>query len=142
MSYKFLLASVAISAAMLCTTQSSHAQASKRSFDKSAFSNFKSLPANKTACDKTVKRVHVQFDGWAVTTDKLNGYFTDIFGAPVSIKGITNPDKARNCMVDKLSTFGVNADEWKQVSNITGPKADYVNYKQTINAHEVVFASL
>ena len=45
-------------------------------------------------------------------------------------------------MADKFERLWRKYDEWKQVSNVTGPKADYVNYKQNINAHDVVFASL
>ncbi len=142
MSYKFLLATVATTVGILSCSQLSFARDQKRTFEKSVFNNFKALPVNRSAADKTVKNVHANFAGWAVTTDKLNGCFTDIYGTPITIDGTTDADKAQNCMVQKLKTCGVNKAEWQQVSNFSAPKADYVNYKEVIYAHSVVFATL
>ncbi len=120
----------------------SFAQQQKKSYEISAFSNFKSLPANTTAQAKTIKTAHSQFPGWTVTTDKLSGIFTDIYGAPVLFSGSNNRERSQVCITTKIKTLGVTKSEWKQVSAPSAPKADYVNYRQAIDGHDVVFSWL
>ncbi len=133
---------IAIFSIGLMTSFLSYGQGPKRSFEKSAFSSYKSLPSNKDAIEKSTNLVHDQFSGWVVTTDKLNGYFTDIYGQPINIDGNTNIVKSQNCMDQKLSDLGVNKAEWKMVSAPSARKADYVNYRQSINGRSVVFSWL
>ncbi len=118
------------------------AKTPKRTFDKSVFRSFGTLQANKTAMNKSVIEVHTQFPGWSVTADKLNGLFTDIFGSPILLDGATDTDKAQNCLFQNLGTLGVNSAEWTKVSYINAPKADYVNYRQVVGGHNVVFSRL
>jgi hypothetical protein len=141
MSYKFH----ALCAVLLCFTATpgtSFAKDPKRSFEVSVFSNYRNLPANNGIGDKTIKNVHAKFAGWAVTTDKLNGNFTDIFGSPITIEGNTNADKAKNCMTGMLGNLNVSSGEWQMVSAPSGRKADYVHYRQYISGHDVIFAKL
>ena len=111
MSYKFLLATVGyVCRYALQYPIFAGPMETKRSFDKSAFSNFKSLPANKTAGDKTVKGEsnHNLTDG-RLPPINWNGYFTDIFGAPVSINGANNPvTNSGTAWQTNSSGFGVN----------------------------------
>ena len=116
-------------------------QKTKR-YEKSAFSNFASLPVNEAAGAATTKIVNAKFPGWVVNTDKLNGSFTDIYGVPVAQAGSTNIERAQACVSDKLSDLGILKSEWKQVSNIDAPKGGYVYYSQMINGHAVVFSRL
>jgi hypothetical protein len=142
MSCKSLFSSIALCVCMLAATSPADAQGNKKSYEKSAFSNFQSLPANKAAASKFLKPINKEFPGWAATNDKLNGLFNDLYGSPITISGTTNAARSQNCMAQKLGGIGINKNEWKQVSNITAPKADYVNYKQVINGHEVIFSRL
>ena len=114
----------------------------KKSFNKSAFNSYNSLPVNRDAAGVTRQQVAESFPGWAVATDKLNGSFTDINGVPVKVNGNTLAEKAIDLMQDKLNKLGVNDREWKKAKEYESPKASFVNYKQVINGHEVVFTSL
>ena len=131
-----------LSIGITATAQNSFAKEQKKSYEKSVYSIYQSLPVNSKAAERTVKIVNEQFPGWVVTTDKLNGFFTDIYGVPVSVEGNTNVDKVHSCIQQKLKTSGINSTEWKQVSNVTAPKADYVNFTQVIKAHAVIYSWL
>lgn len=52
----------------------------KKAVNYSVFGNFKDLPVNAGAGKKTNDLVAARFPGWKVSTDKLNGYVTDITG--------------------------------------------------------------
>lgn len=111
-------------------------------YERSVYSIYQSLPVNEDAADKTVKTVRKQFPGWVVTADKLNGQFTDIYGAPLHITGNNNSEKARACVTQKLQSSGLRIGDWKQVSDIQAPKADYINYIQEIDGHSVAYSRL
>ena len=97
------------------------------------YSVYGALPVNTDAVSKTTEIANEQFPGWVVTTDKVNGSLSDVYGIPVSLEGNTAGDKARNCLAQQLNAFGMNASEWQQVSYITAaPKADYINFRQVI----------
>jgi hypothetical protein len=123
-------------------TQIAYAQVGKKSYEISAFSIYQSLPVNKTASAQYRKLAATDFPGWHVTTDKLNGYCTDIYGAPLLLQGGTNAEKAVNCMSDKMTDLGVVAKEWKLINTAEAPKANYAYYAQAINGHPVVFAKM
>ena len=129
-------------AGLLGISMSTFAQTKKKSYDKSVFGSYQSSPQNTAAAEKSIQSVHTQFPGWAVATDKLSGAFVDIYGIPVSIDGSTNAEKAINCISDKLAQLGLRPADWKQVSDLKAPKADYVNYVQEINGHPVVFSRI
>ena len=114
----------------------------KKTYNISAFSVYQSLPVNHAGAGNTQKQVAAQFPGWVVTTDKVNGMFTDIYGTPFSLPGSTTIDKATGCMTSQLSSLGINAAEWVKVSEVTAPKADYANFRQQVNGHDVVFSRL
>ena len=114
----------------------------KKTYNRSAFSTYRNLPANKTAGNKTRDKISTEFKGWSVTTDKLNGSFTDITGPGITLEGKSTTDKSLSAIQQKLSGLGVKSDEWVKTNEYDAPKASYVNYKQVINQHDVVFASL
>ena len=142
MSHTKLIPVAAICAGLIGVSMTSYAQNQKRNYDKTVFGNYQSLPANTAAAQKSVQNVHTQFPGWAVTTEKLSGNFTDIYGTPVSIDGSTDAERAANCISEKLAQLGLQPADWKQVSNIPAPKADYVNYAQEVGGHPVVFSRI
>jgi len=115
----------------------------RKSYEKSVYSVYGALPVNTDAVSKTTEIANEQFPGWVVTTDKVNGSLSDVYGIPVSLEGNTAGDKARNCLAQQLNAFGMNASEWQQVNYITAaPKADYINFRQVINKHDVVYSRL
>ncbi|RYE23255.1 MAG: T9SS type A sorting domain-containing protein, partial [Sphingobacteriales bacterium] len=59
-----------------------------------------------------------------------------------AVNGTTNEAKAQALMVQKLNHAGVDAAEWQLTRNITAPKAAYVDYKQYIDGHEVIFSKI
>jgi Zn-dependent metalloprotease len=137
-----LLLLLPLCAGIPAITQIAYAQGSKKSYEVSAFSIYQSLPVNKAASTQYRKLAATDFPGWHVTTDKLNGYCTDIYGTPLSLQGGSNADKAVMCMSDKMTDLGVVAKEWKLVNTAEAPKANYAYYAQVINGHPVVFAKM
>lgn len=117
-------------------------QEKESSFNFSVFNAYNTLPVNKEAVAKTRNIIGIAFRGWAITTDKLSGTFTDIYGKPVMLDGSDNKEKAAFCIAGRLSNTGIDKAEWRVVSEIPAPKADYVNYTQVINGHSVVFSKL
>jgi hypothetical protein len=113
-----------------------------KNYGRSVFNTYRSLPQNKAACRKTAALVKEKFGGWSAITDKLNGYFTDVYGQPVEVPGNTNIARAQNCMAQILPAFGVLPAQWKMVSNAGARKADYVYYSGVIDGHPVVFSRL
>lgn len=142
MSGKKLILLAALSIIASCSSYTSNAKDERKNYNKSVFRNYKTLPANTRAIEKTKTETGKLFPGWAVTTDKLNGMVLDIYGAPITIEGSSNKERAQNCIAQKLKTLGADRKEWKQVSNITAPRADYVHYNQYINGHPIVFSKL
>lgn len=118
------------------------AKEKKKNFNLSAFGAYQSLPANTQAKDKTTNQVAALFPGWITVADKLSGHFTDIYGAPIPADGHTLEEKANSIISQKLGDLGVNASQWKKIKAYDAPKASYVNYKQVINNHDVVFATM
>ena len=142
MTYKKILCAVAMSTVFASITSTSFADNKKKSYERSVFSIYNSLPVNKDAAARTRKNVSSVFPAWVVTTDKLNGSFTDIYGKPIALAGATNIVRAQACISQQLTGFDIRNTEWKQVSALNAPKADYVNYTQIINGHPVVFTKL
>lgn len=138
---KKLIFTAFLSFSLLASGYSTYAR-EKKSYTISAFSNYSSLPANTAAVAKTQKLAATHFPAWVVTTDKISGLFTDIYGQPLSVAGTGNVEKVQGLMAGKLASMGINKADWKLVRSITAPKADYVNYVQVIDGHPVVFARL
>lgn len=113
----------------------------KKNSNYSVFSTYRTLPSNKDAMEQTRTKVSTIFPGWMAATDKLNGLFTDVNGAPVTIEGADLTTKSAN-VIARLSSLGIISGEWVKVKQYSSPKADYVNYKQVVNGHEVAFATL
>src|SRR4051812_34734679 len=104
---KISLYMVALSLGMAAFTSFTFARERKKSYELSVYSVYQSLPANSAAAEKTVKIIHDQFPGWAVTTDKLSGMFTDIYGSPIPLGGNCNIDKVQNCFAQMLTKAGI-----------------------------------
>ncbi|MCW3123795.1 MAG: C-terminal target protein [Flavipsychrobacter sp.] len=138
---KKLMCVAALSASMVLPAQNLFARNGK-SYAVSAYSIYQSLPVNTKAAEKYIKTINSTFPGWAVTTDKLNGMFTDIYGAPITADGNTISEKAQICISQQLGQSGINSAEWKLISTPSGRKTDYVNFTQTINGHNVVYSWL
>jgi hypothetical protein len=122
-----------------------HAQREEHqhNFDQSVFSIYRELkPVNADAMAATQKKVRDNFPGWSATVDKLNSSVKDMYGPALKVTGTTAVDKAANCMASKLKILGIDAADWKQVSNVNGPQAEYVDYEQYVNGHKVAFSSL
>ncbi len=113
----------------------------KKNSNYSVFSNFRTLPSNTNAMEQTRKKVNSLFPGWMIASDKLNGLFTDINGAPVAVEGADVATKSAN-IIARLSSLGIISNEWVKAKQYSAPKADYVNYKQVVNGHQVAFATL
>ena len=142
MTLKNLIVAAALFLTMPAIGQQVNMHGKSGQYDISAFSNFNSLPINRSAINATTKIVNSQFPGWSVNADKLNSTFSDIFGTPMSLSGNDNTERANNCMLNNLAGLGVISNEWKQTSNYPGPKADYLYYVQYIANHQVVFSRL
>lgn len=82
------------------------------------------------------------FPGWMFNLDKISGSVFDMYGRATTVAGNTNVAKAQVLMTTKLNHAGINISEWRTSRNITAPKAAYVDYKQYIDNHEVIFAKL
>lgn len=120
-----------------------HASAKeKKSFEKSVFSIYQSLPSNTVAIEKTRAKAAKAFPGWAVTTDKVNGAISDIYGQPVSLAGTSNKEKAAAFISQRMKVFGFNSSEWQFTNAPSAPRADYIYYVQSIGGHQVVFSRL
>ncbi|MCW3123794.1 MAG: hemagglutinin protein [Flavipsychrobacter sp.] len=140
MRYKFIthIALACISSSLLRPD----VQAQKKNFDISAFSVYRRLPANTAAIEKSRKKISHVFPDWAITTDKLNGTFTDIYGTPIDIAGKTNIEQSLNCLGIKLKALGIYESEWIQTNKAEAPKANYTYFRQEIDGHPVVFSQL
>ncbi len=123
-------------------TGSATAKDRPRSFELSVYNSYRSLPSNTENSRKTAIKVGQQFPGWSVTTDKISGAFTDIFGAPVSISGNTILDKAGNCLTTKVKASDITGANWSLIGDINARKADYVNFRQVVNGRPVVYSRL
>src|SRR4051812_8345974 len=97
-------------AALFCTlpffAQNANAKEKKKSYEKSVFSNYQSLPANTPAIEKTKAKAADAFPGWTATTDKVNGSITDLYGKSITLAGTTNKDKAAGYIAQRLKDFG------------------------------------
>ena len=131
----------ALSAGIILCSADLYAKEHKN-YEVSVYSTYRSLQVNTTAADKTTATLNKLFPGWVVTTDKLNGAFTDMYGEPVSANGNTNSDKAQQFLSEQLKKAGIKGTEWAQVSALSARKADYVNFTQVINGHPVVYSWL
>ncbi len=114
----------------------------KKNYNRTSFGNYQTLPTNVNAGERTRSIIAGVFPGWKVTTDKLNGAFTDIYGSPVAASGNSLQEKASSIMQQKLRGLQIKPSEWQKSIDYTAPKADYIHYKQVINNHPVVFSSL
>ena len=114
----------------------------KKTLNVSAFSTYQTLPVNSEAANKTRIVCEKAFPGWLMTTDKLNGSFTNIYGAPFPVKGNSLEEKSTTIIRERLAPLRVKAGEWQKVTAYSAPKADYINYQQVINNHAVVFSTL
>ncbi len=95
-----------------------------------------SLGAEEIAVLKT------NFPGWMFSLDKISGGVFDLYGRATVVAGSTNEAKSQVLINQKLNHAGVNASEWRTSRNISAPKASYVDYKQYIDNHEVIFSKL
>ena len=86
--------------------------------------------------------IKANFSNWMISIDKTSGSVFDMYGQAFAVQGNTNEEKAQNLMLQKLKHAGIDPAEWKLSRNTTGPKAAYVDYRQFIDGHEVVFAKL
>jgi Secretion system C-terminal sorting domain/Thermolysin metallopeptidase, catalytic domain len=131
-----------LATALCAVAVTGHAREQHTNHDRSVFQNYRSLPANMQAQQATVKNVSGVFPGWHVTTDKLNGAFTDIFGKPVDASGSGNTQKAQSILSGQLSKLGIVPREWTFVSSQATANAGYVHYVRNISGHPVAFSRL
>jgi len=139
---RLLLAGMLACMGVTAALPTAQAQEKKANFGKSAFKDYRSLPANKKAVDATIKKIKAAFPGWAVVTDKVDGSFIDIYGRGIPLPGATNAARAQQCLAEQLSVLGLVSTEWVQGKSISGPRADYVNYTRKIDGHAVAFSNL
>lgn len=112
-------------------------------YNISVYKNFKDLPVSKRIDQAANKRkVNTQFPNWYVFSDKLTGKFSDITGQAVSIPGNSVEAKAAYCFNNQLKALGIDGGEWLRTQNTDADFAKTVNYKQSINGHEVIFSRL
>lgn len=129
--------------ALLCLALSLGANAQEsKNYNFSVFTKYRTLPANVDAVQKTRAQVASLFPGYHITVDKLNGYFTDIYGKTMDVPGADNKARANKLMTGMLAQLGVKAGEWKLVATPEARNADYVNYVQVIAGHSVKQARL
>ncbi len=83
-----------------------------------------------------------QFYGWNATPDKLTGMFRDMYGPAMAVPGADNLQKAQALMAGKLVNMGIKSPEWIVTRNINAGHAAYVDFKQVVHGHEVVFSNL
>ncbi len=142
MKFTKINSAILFCASLIVSTLGSYAQNNKKVLEVSVFSTYQTMALNSSATAKTKKIAKVQFPGWSITCDKLNGAVNDIYGTAIALKGTDLLEKSQSCFESKLYRLGFNKTEWVKVSNIESPKAAYVNYKQVVNGHEVVFAKM
>ena len=112
-------------------------------YNLSVFYGYENLPASKRIDRAGLKaKVNQHFPQWYVYSDKLNGNFTNIFGNAIALNGNTLEDKVATCINNHLNTFGVNGQDWIKVQNTNAGFASFLNYKQVLNGHDVVFSKL
>jgi hypothetical protein len=122
---------------------SAQAKVDGNNFEYSVFRNYKDMaPVNVNAMQATRQQVSQLFPGWYGKADKLSGKFKDIFGDALAIPGNSITDKANYCFEHKLQQLGVNKAEWILIRNEYAPHASYVDYRQEIQGHKVVFSDL
>jgi hypothetical protein len=86
--------------------------------------------------------IKANLPGWMINVDKTSGSVFDMYGKAFAVAGATNEERSRILMAEKLNHAGINTTEWTTTRNTTAPKAAYVDYKQNIDGHEVLFSKL
>jgi len=127
----------------LAASFASVAQEATHRYEQSVFTGFhKMLPASRSDATSTLASAKKHFPGMAVSVDKLNSSFTDIFGAAQTVSGSTNSDRANFLINHQLKDLGIVPSQWSTTASVEGPKADFINFQQSINGRKVVFANL
>ncbi|MCB0698438.1 MAG: T9SS type A sorting domain-containing protein [Chitinophagaceae bacterium] len=98
--------------------------------------------SNPAAAQATQQKARQLFNGWNAGVDKHSGLAKDMFGPAVSLPGNTNRQKADAVLNGKLSAFGVEAQQWKNVRDSKFDHAAYVDYVQEAYGREVVFSRM
>ncbi|WP_276132226.1 T9SS type A sorting domain-containing protein [Polluticoccus soli] len=113
------------------------------SYQKSVFAGHEQVGIlNRESHAATREQVRQNFPGWKLTTDKITGGFSDIYGDAMVISGQSPLEKSQTVMSKLLKQLGVANTEWNLVRNAAAPKAHYVDYEQVINGHKVMFTKL
>lgn len=89
-----------------------------------------------------IEKVKPYFPGFNIHTDRLTGNVNDIYGNAIDIPGSLPLDKSQYCISNMLTAAGINIDEWQVYRDAAAPRAYYVDYRQNINGHIVVFSKL
>lgn len=128
---------------MAMSAFSATAQDHSHHLDKSAFNGFHNIrPLSRIDTRSTAQKVNQQFPGMYVSTDKLNGSFTDIFGKAIVVTGSSIENKIAGLFAKELKALGLDANEWIAKARIDAGHATFVNYDQAIGGRPVVFANL
>lgn len=113
------------------------------SYQKSVFAGHEQVGIlNRELHAATRMQVQQKFPGWKLTTDKVTGGFSDIYGDAMAVSGQSPVEKSQTVMNELLKQLGVSISEWSLVRNAAAPKAHYVDYEQVINGHKVMFTKL
>lgn len=113
------------------------------SLNYSVYANYMNMRGvNSSKIAATQQLAKEQFYGWNATTEKLTGMFRDMYGPAMAVPGAENLQKANGLMAGKLAAMGVKSSEWVLTRNENTGNAAYVDFKQVVNGHEVVFSNL
>jgi len=122
---------------------SAHEDEGGSALNYSVYQSYRYLQGNSAAkMLATQQQAKTVLPGWSATPDKLTGMFRDMYGPAAVVPGNTNMQKAHMFMTGKLSSMGVNANEWKNTRDIAVNHASYVDFEQVVVGHKVVFSTL
>lgn len=109
----------------------------------SVFESYRFLKgANDARALASQKYANTMLPGWTATTDKLTGMFRDMYGPAAEVAGSTYMQKVQNFMGKQLKPLGINANEWASTREAVLSHAAFVDFKQVVAGHEVVFSNL
>lgn len=128
---------------LAAVANTANAEDHNHAYEFSVFRNYRHYTmADPAAVSKTHQQVAKAFPGWGAEVDVLNSTANDMFGTALVVPGSSNADKAYQLMNGKLKQLGINAQEWIATRDKDYGHVAYVDFKQAIDGHEVVFSKL
>jgi len=114
-----------------------------QSFNYSVYGSYRYMKvADAGKVLATQQQAKMFLPGWNATPDKLTGMFRDMYGPAAAVQGGTNLQKAQKLMNGKLAAMGINASEWVNTRDMAADHAAFVDFKQVVAGHNVIFSNL